>query len=117
MTREDIMKKFSATNPNEPGGSFPKRIDRLSAVYDCLNGIPDNTILKLHDHKGNLIVLWRKFVEHYKWKNEIEDAWRRIGHEDMVIHLFQDRDREEDFLNKDLSKFFYTDGNEKYFPY
>jgi hypothetical protein len=84
--------KITATRSN----SEPDRIERLNRVYGYAIGLADHAgntecitkLAQVHDHKGNLIVVWTEtpteaekeyFVK--AWKSLIGDGTTNVEHE------------------------------------
>lgn len=72
------------------------RIQRLKAIYPCLNTISDkdNTkqtalrfgLIQLHDHKGQLHILWRDQESFDALFHDVERIWNFLG-EPAVSHF------------------------------
>jgi hypothetical protein len=84
--------KITATSSN----SEPDRIERLNRVYGYAIGLADNAgnaecitkLSQIHDHKGNLIIVWSAaptamekefFVK--AWQSLIGDGTTNVEHE------------------------------------
>lgn len=78
--------RIPCTRYDEEG---PSNRVREALAYACaLNGerISEADIVRLHDHKGTLEVLWSSDAAYHKFCRFVEHAWSEWGGEALVEH-------------------------------
>ena len=88
--------KITATKSD----SEPDRLERLNRVYGYAIGLADSAgdttcitkLSRLHDHKGNLIVLWNAKPSNAQkgyftkaWQSQIGDGTTHVEHEIQAV--------------------------------